>query len=134
MIAFRTPTQAVEFALEFATFTGIDYVGIRVGINSGQVQIREIDIYGLNVNLTSRIQHSIAREGIHVSSPVKEDYESVRGRSRLFFPKEVELAGFGKKTVWQIVNRELREAWYNQQNARNRLLNPGKIAPRMPSI
>ena len=86
MIAFRTSTDAVEFALDLSTFTGVDYIGIRVGIHSGRVQIRDNDIYGLNVSLTSRIQHSIPSEGIRVSSPVKEDYESVRGKSRLFIP------------------------------------------------
>ena len=82
MIAFRTSTDAVEFAMDLATFTGVGYIGIRVGIHSGQVPIRENDIYGLNVNLTSRIQHSLPGEGIRVSTAVKEDYESVRGKSR----------------------------------------------------
>src|SRR2546421_6963930 len=84
MIAFRTSTHAVDFALEFATFTGVDHIGIRIGIHSGQVQIRENDIYGLNVNLAARIQQSLEREGIRVSSSVKEDYERDRGRSPLF--------------------------------------------------
>ena len=64
--------------------TGVEYIGIRVGINSGEVQIRENDIYGLNVNLTSRIQQSLTDEGIRVSNSVKEDYERVQGKSSLF--------------------------------------------------
>jgi class 3 adenylate cyclase len=68
MIAFRTSSEAVGFALDFASFTGIDYIGIRVGIHSGQVQIRENDIYGLNVNLTSRVQHALSGEGILVTA------------------------------------------------------------------
>src|SRR6266404_1262630 len=71
MIAFKTSSDAVNFALNFGENTGIEYIGIRVGINSGEVQIRENDIYGLNVNLTSRIQHSIPLEGIWVSNSVK---------------------------------------------------------------
>jgi class 3 adenylate cyclase len=122
MIAFRTSTEAVDFALEFATFTGVDYIGIRVGINSGQVQIRENDIYGLNVNLTSRIQQSLPNEGIRVSTPVKEDYESVQGKSRFFFSEEIELASFGKKTLWRADSSELREAWLTQARARAQLL------------
>lgn len=131
MIAFRTSTGAVAFAMDLATFTGVNYIGIRVGIHSGQVQIRENDIYGLNVNLTSRIQHSLPDEGIRVSTPVKEDYESVRGQSCLFVSDEVELASFGKKTLWRVVNPELRHAWHGQNIARNQLLTPGKIAPRL---
>ena len=59
MVAFRTASDAVSFALEFEENTGVDYVAIRVGINSGDVEIRENDIYGLNVNFTSRVQHAL---------------------------------------------------------------------------
>ena len=47
MMAFRTSTDAVDFALAFLMDTGVDHIGIRVGINSGQVHLRENDIYGL---------------------------------------------------------------------------------------
>jgi hypothetical protein len=49
MMAFRTSTDAVDFAVAFLVNTGVDHIGIRIGINSGQVHIRENDIYGLNV-------------------------------------------------------------------------------------
>ncbi|MCU1264285.1 MAG: hypothetical protein JWM21_603 [Acidobacteria bacterium] len=51
MIAFRTPGDAVDFSLRFALYTGVDYIGVRIGINSGEVQIRENDIYGLQSEL-----------------------------------------------------------------------------------
>ena len=75
MVAFRTSTDAVTFAIELATDTGIDYISIRAGINSGQVQVRENDIYGLNVNFTSRVQHSLPGAGVLVSNSIKRDYE-----------------------------------------------------------
>jgi class 3 adenylate cyclase len=59
MMAFRTSTDAVDFALGFLMDTGVEHIGIRIGINSGQVHIRENDIYGLNVNFTSRVQHAL---------------------------------------------------------------------------
>ncbi len=132
MKAFRTSTQAVDFALEFAAFTGVDYIGIRVGIHSGQVQIRENDIYGLNVNLTSRIQQSLPREGVRVSSPVKEDYERNRGRSPLFRSEEIELASFGKQTLWRAMSPELRQVWFAQSKARQELLS--SILPPVPRL
>jgi len=33
MMAFRTSTDAVDFALAFLMDTGVDHIGIRVGIN-----------------------------------------------------------------------------------------------------
>lgn len=99
MIAFRTSTDAVDFAMDFATDTGIEYIGIRVTINSGQVQIRENDIYGLNVNFTSRMQKEITEEGILVSNSVKEDYEKVAG-GIIFNRRQVTLESFGARTLW----------------------------------
>src|SRR5437764_1069502 len=64
MVAFRRPSEAVQFGVKFATNTGVDYIGIRVGIHSGEVEIRENEIYGINLNLASRVQHSIPRDGI----------------------------------------------------------------------
>jgi class 3 adenylate cyclase len=52
MVAFKTASDAVSFAMNFEENTGVDYISIRAGINSGEVEIRENDIYGLNVNFT----------------------------------------------------------------------------------
>lgn len=125
MVAFRTSTDAVDFAIEFATNTGIDYIGIRVAINSGQVQIRENDIYGLNVNFTSRMQKNLPVEGILVSNSVKEDYEKISGKGASdinFFRRDVDLESFGKRTLWKAVNRPWRAAMSKQRNTRQQLL------------
>lgn len=69
MVAFRTASDAVRFALEFEENTGGEYVAIRVGINSGDVEISD-DIYGLNVNFTSRVQHALSGGGILAANSV----------------------------------------------------------------
>jgi adenylate cyclase len=120
MVAFRNPTDAVDFALELVNDTGVNYIGIRVTINSGQVQIRENDIYGLNVNFTSRMQKEMPNEGILVSNSVKEDYEKISGGIP-FVPRQVNLESFGIKTLWQISSRPLQASIANQRNARQQL-------------
>lgn len=124
MVAFRTSTDAVDFAIEFAADTGIDYIGIRAGINSGQVQIRENDIYGLNVNLTSRVQHALPQEGILISSSVKRDYEKTLGSasSVSFIQREVDLKSFGKEVLWKADTPSLFMAVKDQRAARLRLI------------
>lgn len=124
LVAFRTSTEAVDFAVQFSQDTGVDYIGIRVGVNSGQVQIRENDIYGLNVNFTSRVQHSLPREGILVSNSVKRDYEKSFGSASTvrFSQREVELKSFGQEFLWKVHNPSLIRAVHKQRIARSRLL------------
>jgi class 3 adenylate cyclase len=124
MVAFRTSTDAVEFAVGFAKDTGVDYISIRVGINSGQVEIRDNDIYGLNVNFTSRVQHSLPHEGILVSSSVKRDYEKTFGSSSdlRFVPHEIELKSFGKEILWRVGTPAWRTAVGRQRMARRKLM------------
>jgi class 3 adenylate cyclase len=124
MIAFRTSTDAVDFAVAFAKDTGVDYIGIRVGINSGQVQIKENDIYGLNVNFTARVQHSLSQEGILVSNSVKRDYEKTFGSaSDLRFKQvEIDLKSFGKEILWRVAAPSLSKTVVRQRMARRRLL------------
>lgn len=124
MMAFRTSTDAVDFALGFVVDTGVDYISIRVGINSGQVHIREDDIYGLNVNFTSRVQHAVPREGILVSNSVKRDYEKTLGIDSgiRFNPQEMDLKSFGSETVHWTFKPGCRDAIRKQRKARADLL------------
>ena len=124
MMVFRTPTDAVNFALAFATETGIDYIGIKVGIHSGQVQIRDNDVYGLNVNFASRVQHpsDSREEGIVVSNSVKENYERVSGwNSGIHFSRvDHKLDRFwDEQVLWRVVTQALNEAAIAQQRARS---------------
>jgi class 3 adenylate cyclase len=124
MMAFRTSSEAVRFAVEFAADTGVDYIGIRVGIHSGEVEIRENDIYGLNVNLTSRAQHSLLREGILLTDSVRRDYERRLGTDSglRFVPRVEELKSFGKETLYFIGAPALLNVRRSQRIARASLL------------
>ena len=110
--------------MNFGENTGIEYVGIRVGINSGEVQIKENDIYGLNVNLTSRIQHSIPLEGIWVSNSVKRDYEKTFGVASgvMFRKKKRTLKSFGEEELWSVRTPSWLEAIKRQREVRQKLL------------
>lgn len=129
MMAFRRSSQAVEFATKFGMDTGVDHIGIRVGINSGEVEIRENDIYGPNVNFTSRVQSNLPKEGVLVSNSVKRDYEKTFGTDSdvTFIEREVELRSFGRETLWKVRSRTLRRAIASQRTARAALLGTGKI-------
>jgi class 3 adenylate cyclase len=135
MIAFRTSSEAVRFAVDFSINTGISYIGIRAGIHSGDVQIRDNDIYGLTVNRTSRIQGAVTAEGILVSDRVKTDFRGTMGSSSgiIFEPEDVSLESFGKQTLWRAKSESLTKAWSTQRRARNALLTAGwRPVPRMP--
>ena len=126
MMAFRTPTDAMNFALAFATETGVDYIGIRIGIHSGQVQIRENDVYGLNVNFASRVQGESVSEGILVSNSVKEDYERASGWDSGIHFSTVDnhsLERFwDEQVLWRVVTQALYQAAIAQQKARSNVV------------
>jgi class 3 adenylate cyclase len=123
MMAFRTSTDAVDFALAFLIDTGVDHIGIRVGINSGQVHLRENDIYGLNVNFTLRVQHALEGEGILVSNSVMRDYQKTFGLDSpvKFLPRQVKLKSFGEETLY-FTFQPCREAIRKHAKARIQIL------------
>jgi class 3 adenylate cyclase len=124
MVAFRNSTDAVEFAVEFSLNTGVDIIGIRVGIHAGQVQIMDNDIYGLNVNKTARIQSAIEEEGIYISQFIKDDCVKAFGSSTPFkfirTPKE--LKNFGNTTLWHVITSDLALSYRKKRVQRNNLL------------
>ena len=124
MMAFRTSTDAVDFALAFVVDTGVDYISIRVGINSGQVHIRENDIYGLTVNFTSRVQYAVTGAGILISNSVKSDYEKTFGIDSgiRFNPQEMDLKSFGPEMVYWTFRPGWRDPIRKQRKARADLL------------
>jgi len=115
--------------------TGYDYIGIRVGIHSGEVEIRDNDIYGLNVNFASRVQHALPGEGILSTESVKRDYSRRLGTNTgvTFIPREVDLKSFGKETVYFTLAPEFRHARRIDARARQLILQSGKIPPLLPS-
>jgi LmbE family N-acetylglucosaminyl deacetylase/class 3 adenylate cyclase/tetratricopeptide (TPR) repeat protein len=76
LAVFRNSVEALNFALAFEAGTGDPRVRIRVGINSGQIEVTEDDLYGLNVNLAFRIAKKATQGGIWVSDPVKRDADA----------------------------------------------------------
>src|SRR6266403_3971635 len=127
MVAFRTASDAVSFAINFSENTGVDYIGIRVGINSGDVEIRENDIYGLNVNFTSRVQSALPGDGILVANSVKRDYEKRFGEDSgvKFIPKEVVLKSFGPETLYFVATPSLAQTRRHYWSSRYSLLGVG---------
>jgi class 3 adenylate cyclase len=130
MMAFRTSSDAVRFAIDFANDTGVEYISIRVGIHSGEVQIRDNDVYGLNVNLTSRVQHILPQEGIVVTERVKRDYQRRLGldSNGRFRERNFELKSFGKETVYLVRSTNSMNVIRIQRAAREKLLQSNKIS------
>lgn len=129
MVAFRTASDAVSFALDFEENTGVKYIAIRVGINSGDVEIRENDIYGLNVNITSRIQHALPGGGILTANSVQRDFNKRYGDNSgvKFIPREVDLKSFGKETVFFVATPGLAKMRQEKFKARQALLEATKV-------
>jgi class 3 adenylate cyclase len=124
MIAFRNSTDPVNFSLEFSKNTGVKFIGIRVGIHSGQVQIMDNDIYGLNVNKAARIQSSVEKEGICVSEAIKEDFEKAFGSNCTirFNQNPVNLKNFRRTRLWNVNDKELVSVYKSIRIERNKIL------------
>lgn len=129
MVAFRTASDAVSFSLEFEENTGLEHIAIRVGINSGDVEIRDNDIYGLNVNFTSRVQHALPGGGILVANSVQRDFNKRYGDDSgvRFIAREVDLKSFGRETVFFVATPVLMKVRQEKYRARKALL--GTKAP-----
>src|SRR5205085_6267583 len=134
MMAFRTSSDALRFAIDFANDTGIEYISIRVAIHAGEVQIRDNDVYGLNVNLTSRVQSMLPREGILATEPVKRDFERRVGLDSgvRFIPRQVELKSFGSELVYFVRSKNWRDSVKAQRIARGKLLERNKLLVPIP--
>lgn len=124
MVAFHNSTGALEFSVEFAKSTGVDFIGIRIGIHSGQVRLMENDIYGLNVNKAARIQSSTPLEGISVSDSIKEDCVKAYGSNSplVFSPSGSRIRNFEKDRVWRVKSRELYDSYKRSSAKRKQLL------------
>ena len=124
MIAFDAPSDALKFVVDFSINTGVDYIGIRVAIYSGEVHIRDNDIYGLTVNHASRVQGEIQREGILVGKSVMEAYNNTSGSLAQirFSEEEKDLKDFGKEILCRANSTALRNARDAQRMARFDLL------------
>jgi class 3 adenylate cyclase len=122
MVAFHTATDAVRFAIAFFLDTGAPQIFLRVGVHFGQMRIVDNDLYGLAVNLTSRVQHvGEGHLGIMISDPAKKDVQSEIGTSSTemrFTENKCALRGFGPQIVWRVGTPEFRQkvAEYRKAN------------------
>jgi class 3 adenylate cyclase len=110
MVLFRTADAALEFAMGFAADTGDSRISIRAGIHVGDVRVVENDIYGVMVNYTFRVQHSMRGSGIAISTPAKLRIEHELGADQrerfeiIPLMNHEPLKGFpeDQQTLWQI--------------------------------
>ena len=136
-VAFRNSTDAVNFAVEFSKDTGVDFIGIRVGVHSGQVQLMDNDIYGLNVNYTARIQSSIKGGGICVSDSIKEDFEKTYGSSIAlrFSLTNSEIKNFRNAKTWKVGSKDLFISHFKIAKRRQEILGiKTQTAPQNASL
>lgn len=107
MVAFRTATQALSFALEFHGSTGHDAIQIRAGIHVGPVHVEEEDAFGNMVNYAARVVSCAKGAEIWVSDRAFADIQSEKARVHADLDwirhGDCELKGFkGQHTVWSI--------------------------------
>jgi len=145
MVAFRTVDAALNFARRFMANTGDPRITIRVGIDRGEVRIKDDDIYGLMVNYASRLSGVPVRgkDGIFVSTSVKRGIESEYGADqkdiRFELVSAATLKGFSEKEeVWQVLTPEVgaartarMKAYTEKQKRMNR--NSPRPTPTVPT-
>lgn len=97
---FDVPSHALRFASSFRDALAAEGVTIRVGLHSGQIEIRENnDITGIAVNLAARVEQAATDGSVYVSSTVRDmmlggsvefhdrgehDLKGIDGRWRLY--------------------------------------------------
>lgn len=111
MAAFRSATDALDFALILHRHTGHKSVKIRAGIHIGPVEVTEGDAFGQQVSMAARVQSKAKSSEVWVSSQVKEDVDLLRSskHSQLIWaahPGE-KLKGFPRRyTLWSVEYHE----------------------------
>jgi class 3 adenylate cyclase len=115
MAAFRTVSEALEFALALYVETGHEMVRIRAGIHVGPVYIEEEDAFGSMVNYASRVISMARGPEIWISSAAKShiEQEGFLQRPDLVWTehRDCELRGFeGMHTLWSAVKPSIVEA------------------------
>jgi len=102
MVAFRSASDALDFALGLSADTGSERITIRAGIHVGSAAIVDDDMFGLMVNYTKRVES--AGNGIQVSNFAKTEIDN-KGRHRGldFAPKEADFHGFLEpQKIWVV--------------------------------
>ena len=77
LFSFDSSLEAVRCTIEIQeTLKEIEYLNIRIGIHQGDIFIKDGDVFGDDVNVTSRIESFSPIGGICVSDKVYEDISS----------------------------------------------------------
>ena len=69
---FDAPARAIRCAMAFRDALGSLGIEVRIGIHSGEVELRENDVGGLAVNIGARVMTSASRGDVLVSSTVRD--------------------------------------------------------------
>jgi hypothetical protein len=136
MVAFRTATDAFQFAWQFYNDTGHSQIQIRIAIHVGQVRIVENDIYGLMVNYTSRVQQLLPGLGIMLSDIAKNDIVAELGKDIPEFsliPVRKTIESFGTQKLWFVGKKltPLQESVFGK-TFRKAILNESDLIPPVP--
>ncbi len=107
MVAFRTATEALDFALEFYAHTGDARVLIRAGIHVGHVSIEDGDAFGTMVNYTARVVGLAPGAEVWVSDRAHDDIAEARTASHHALQwqphPDCEVKSFsGKRMLWSL--------------------------------
>ena len=102
---FKNSVDAINFSRKFEFDPGHAVVRIRIGIHTGQVQFKEGDVFGPDVNLAARISGKPDKGGIWVSDRVYKDWLKNDPNHSLPWNKhvDIELKGFSEVfTLWSL--------------------------------
>ncbi|MCU0370488.1 MAG: adenylate/guanylate cyclase domain-containing protein, partial [Bacteroidales bacterium] len=86
LAVFSSSLDAVGCALEIQKATRKEpSLKIRIGIHSGDVVVRDGDVFGDSVNIGSRIEAAGEPGGIYISEKVYDDIKNISGIKTMFF-------------------------------------------------
>ena len=72
MVTFDSPGRAIECALAIRERLGAFDIGVRVGIHTGEIEVRGDDVAGLAVHIGARVSALAGPGEVLVSSTVKD--------------------------------------------------------------
>ena len=78
LLSFDSSLEAVRCSIDIQeTLRNIDEINIRIGIHQGDIFVKDSDVFGDDVNITSRVESCAPSGGIALSDKVHKDISSV---------------------------------------------------------
>jgi len=116
MVAFSSPSDALDFVLDLYEDTGHEKTKIRAGIHVGSAKIVADDMFGIMVNYTKRVESTDNSAFIRLSDFAMTEINNDGQHARLKFrPRMLEFKGFPQQqkvwTVWDTrwaINKKVR--------------------------